>query len=115
MANIIPFRERRAVGRLAHADYLGQNERRSTAAIARAIHPALAEFDRLRRDLEDERRRLLELIDAAWIKLIEVSRQPDEKLESSVVPLSAIGLAARVNGSVERQSRLARTGQSLPD
>jgi hypothetical protein len=77
MADIIPFRERRGIDRPVLADYLGQNKRSSTAATKRAIHPALAEFDRLRHDLEDERRRLRELIDAAWIKLTEVSRQPD--------------------------------------
>jgi hypothetical protein len=75
MANIIPFRAHRVTDRLVH--YLGQNKRRSSAVAERAVHPALAEFDSLRRDLEDERRRLRELIDAAWIKLIEVSGQPD--------------------------------------
>jgi hypothetical protein len=77
MANIIPFRNRQAVDRLGHAAYFGQNRRRAPAARERPIHPALAEFDSLRRELEDERRRLRELIDAAWIKLIEVSGQPD--------------------------------------
>jgi hypothetical protein len=81
MADIIPFRERSVTNRLVRDDYPGQHKRRARAAEP-AIHPALAEFDRVRRDLEDERRRLRELIDAAWIKLSGVSGQTDANIQA---------------------------------